>query len=138
MQTFVTHPEPAICAFVLDDKRLGKQRVEVLQILRANLGLTKGWVNHPASKMWKGYEGALVTYGLAICDEWTQRGFADTCREKILSLANPSNDFPKWWAREDVLLSHQSNLVRKFPEHYRNFFPNVVDNLPYVWVKSAA
>lgn len=35
MQTFVPFPDFARSAAVLDDKRLGKQRVEVLQIVRA-------------------------------------------------------------------------------------------------------
>lgn len=135
MQTFVPYNNVIECALVLDDKRLGKQRVEVLQILRANLGLTKGWVNHPASRMWKGHEGALVTYGVAMCNAWILRGFKDTCREKILELATPDRDFPEWWGRDDIMLSHQSNLVRKFPEHYKKYFPEVLDNLPYVWIR---
>lgn len=135
MQTFVPYNTIHDCAYILDRQRLGKQRVEVLQILRANLGLTKGWVNHPASKMWRGHEGALATYGLVMCEEWVDRGYKDTCAEKIAELITPDNNFPKWWGREDIMLSHQSNLVRKFPEYYRPFFPEVSDDLPYVWVE---
>lgn len=134
MQTFVPYSSPLLCAMSLDRARLGKQRVEVIQILNANLGKTRGWVNHPASRMWRGHEGALATYGVAMCDEWVRRGYKDSCRDKILSLATPNDDFPEWWGRDDIMLSHQSNLVRKFPEHYRKLFPEVVDNLPYVWV----
>jgi len=36
MQTFLPYPDFARCAAVLDPLRLGKQRVEVLQLMRAN------------------------------------------------------------------------------------------------------
>ena len=31
------------------------------------------------------------------------------------------------------LYRHKSNLLRKFPEHYRKFFKGVPDNLEYIW-----
>lgn len=136
MQTFVPYPDPTASALCLDDKRLGKQRVEVLQILRALRGVTKGWANHPASRMWAGHENALVIYGSAICGVWIERGFNDTCYEKITALWDYDNQdapFPSWWGRIDVHLSHQSNLVRKDPAHYRTYFPDVPDDLEYVW-----
>jgi hypothetical protein len=135
MQTFVPENTFADIALVLDYRRLGKQRVETYQILRANLGLVKGWVNHPASKMWRGHEAGLCAYGLAMCDAWTAKGYKDTCADAMRELVRPdANDLPDWWGRQDIMESHRSNLVRKFPEHYRNFYPNVVDNLDYVWV----
>ena len=42
---------------------------------------------------------------------------------------------PSWIGDDIFHRSHQSNLVRKFPEHYRPFFPDVPDDLPYVWPK---
>ena len=40
---------------------------------------------------------------------------------------------PHWLGDEAVHRSHQSALVRKDPEHYRRCFPDVPDDLPYVW-----
>ena len=74
MQTFLPSPDFAASAAALDPRRLGKQRVEALQILRA---LTQGgsaWRNHPAVLMWKGYEEALVAYGVAVCQAWCALG----------------------------------------------------------------
>ena len=51
VNTFLPWPDEQKTAKSLDNKRLGKQRVEGLQILRANLGLTKGWRNHPKCKL---------------------------------------------------------------------------------------
>jgi len=35
------------------------------------------WSNHPAVKMWKGYEIPLSDYGWFMCREWKRRGFVD-------------------------------------------------------------
>jgi Pyrimidine dimer DNA glycosylase len=84
VQTFLPYPDFARTAEVLDDRRLGKQRVEVLQILNAMHRTSGGWINHPATRMWRGYEPALIAYGLAIIGVWTWKGRVDTVRGKIL------------------------------------------------------
>lgn len=136
MQTFVPEDTPSRCAQVLDYRRLGKQRVEVLQLLNTNLGLSKvGWVNHPCAKMWRGHEAGLASYGLAMCEEWIRRGYKDTCTEKITALITPDPyDLPEWWGREDIVTSHRSNLIRKYEEFYRPLWPSVPPNLEYIWV----
>ncbi|MEW9532718.1 MSMEG_6728 family protein [Microbispora sp. NPDC049125] len=79
MQTFLPYPDFAASARVLDPRRLGKQRVETLQVLRALTVPGYGWRHHPAARMWTGYEEALVRYGLEICGAWCAMGRADTC-----------------------------------------------------------
>jgi hypothetical protein len=135
MQTFLPDPLFSVSAHCLDRQRLGKQRVEVVQILRALAGDTKGWSNHPATRMWSGHEHALAQYGRAVCGEWISRGYRDTCLQTIEVYANRFKDTgnPKWVGSVEFHRAHQSNLVRKFPEHYRKFFPDVPSDLPYVW-----
>lgn len=134
MQTFVPYPDFAESARVLDRQRLGKQRVETLQLLKALAGETKGWVNHPAAQMWRGHENALVQYGIAVCDEWIARGYKDSCREKIAAYGcSAPLVMPSWWGREDVHSSHRSNLLRKDPVHYGQFDWGEPDNMEYVW-----
>ena len=41
--------------------------------------------------------------------------------------------FPPWFGDKEFHRSHQSNLIRKMPEHYQKLFPDVPNNLPYVW-----
>ena len=41
-----------------------------------------------------------------------------------------------WLGDPAVHRSHQSALVRKDPDHYRPLFPDVPDDLPYVWPAS--
>jgi hypothetical protein len=96
--------------------------------------------------MWAGHEEALGSYGLAIVDEWLARGRADTCAATMLEdLAAagvrrprgqtklPRRALPPWLGDEVFHRAHQSSLVRKEPEWYRQFFPDVPDDLEYVW-----
>ena len=147
MQTFLPYPDFEECAEVLDDRRLGKQRVEVLQIMRALTIERYAWKSHPAVLMWKGYEEALAAYGVAICEEWRRRGFADTCAAKIgddarragvLSIRSQAElakagGLPPWLGAEALHRSHRSALVRKDPGLYVEQFPDVPDDLPYEW-----
>jgi hypothetical protein len=54
MQTFLPDRDFAVCAATLDNRRLGKQRLEAYQILRTLRGLSPGWSHHPAVAMWRG------------------------------------------------------------------------------------
>ena len=83
LQTFLPFPDFAASANALDQRRLGKQRVEALQVLRALTTPGYGWRHHPAVRMWKGYEEALGNYGVTVCRTWYSRGFADTCELKL-------------------------------------------------------
>ena len=153
MQTFLPYADFERSARVLDAKRLGKQRVETIQIVRALTVPGYGWGNHPAVLMWKGFEEALGRYGFVCCDVWTELGFGDTCAVTIATDLRRSGvtqvrtqdeltaagALPPWLGDEAVHLSHQSALVRKDPALYRPLFPQVPDDLPYHWpVRSAA
>lgn len=146
MQTFLPYVSYAKSAKVLDNRRLGKQRVEVIQILNALRKPNYGWQNHPAVKMWDGYEYALAQYGLSICAEWISRGFKDTCYDKIMDVLNELTKadfypriYPHWLHDNDGLItSHRSNLLRKDPAHYRQFWPDLRDDIPYFWPSHAA
>lgn len=134
MQTFLPWADTAASLACLDRQRLGKQRVEALQILRALRGITTGWRGHPATKMWTGHDHALIDYGLTACRVWKSRGYVDNLEPQFLELdLGGSPEMPWWFGQEDFHLSHRSNLVRKDPEYYRPFFGDVPDDLPYVW-----
>lgn len=153
MQTFLPYKSFEESAKVLDRQRLGKQRLESRQILEILIGLRiSGWKNHPAVKMWKGYELALGIYGEKICLEWRSRGYKDNQLDFFVDFLSDNRveneeyplceclfpqsiiEMPPFVGNKEFHLSHQSNLVRKFPEHYRKFFPDVSNNLPYVWI----
>ena len=147
MQTFLPYADFERSARVLDAKRLGKQRVECIQVVR---GLTRpdyGWRHHPAVLMWKGHAEALGRYAFTCCEVWTERGFADTCAATIAAdlrgagvtavrsqaeLAD-AGLLPSWLGQESFHRSHRSSLLRKDPEHYGPLFPEDPDDLEYVW-----
>jgi Pyrimidine dimer DNA glycosylase len=147
MQTFLPYADFAASAAVLDPRRLGKQRVEALQILRAITWPTYGWKHHPAVRMWAAHPGALASYGLAVCAEWVARGHADTCAATITTdLASAGlpaprsqhdlahlNQLPAWLGDPRLHRSHQATLVRKNPDHYRPLFPDADPDLPVYW-----
>jgi hypothetical protein len=134
MQTFVPYADIKLSAESLDKKRLGKQRVETLQILNCIVGGGKGWANHPAVKMWRPNPQGLAAYGIAVCKTWIALGFADTCTEKISSLIEPDEmDLPAWWGDERVHSSHRSNLVRKDPVFYSAHGWTDDPEAPYFW-----
>lgn len=136
MQTFLPYADFDKSAKSLDRQRLGKQRVETMQIMNAILNPNYGWQNHPAVNMWRGHESTLLEYQEAICKEWVNRGYKDTCLQKTINLVDSvktKTTRPGWIGDYEFHLSHQSNLLRKLPEHYSQHFLNVPDDLPYVW-----
>ncbi|MET9800888.1 MSMEG_6728 family protein [Streptomyces sp. NPDC006368] len=151
MQTFLPFPSFKESAAALDARRLGKQRVEALQVLRGLTVPGYGWRRHPAVRMWAGYEEALVRYGLDVCEVWTAEGRSDTCAVTLVddyrahrpgAAVRPQDrlaaagELPPWLGAPEFHRSHQSALVRKDPVFYRDRFPGVPDDLPYVWPPS--
>jgi hypothetical protein len=148
MQTFLPYAEFWRSVGILDQKRLGKQRVECLQLLGAIESPDKGWGSHPCTKMWRPYGGALLLYGLLCCRDWTLRGHRDTCRDKMLKrfddkygnpdrvewafhrIADDDNCqseamlsagiiIPWWLGNPSLHNSHKAMLWRKDPDFYR-------------------
>ena len=147
MQTFLPYADFDRTMAVLDTRRLGKQRVECIQIVRGLTVPGYGWRHHPAVRMWSGWLEALGSYALACTRAWTQAGFADTCAATVrddLAAAGvrevrdqaalaAAGELPDWLGEEDFHRSHRSSLLRKDPAHYGPLFPGTPDDLPYVW-----
>ena len=130
MQTFIPLSDFSQSARVLDRQRLGKQRVECLQIYNALTGKSKGWVNHPATKMWRGRLEALCVYTKAMTDEWTRRGYQNN-----IHLPQPIGDYlkPDWLGDERVHSSHRSALLFKAPLSYCVYGWKEKPELNYYW-----
>lgn len=143
MQTFV----PLTSSFddiakVLDNKRLNKQALEGWQILmtlleldpHGNHRIPKGWVNHPAVKMWRGHEITLYMYIEAMVKEWKRRGFKSTIGDKAKAtidvainkgIIKSPNIPPQWMSHyrffKAVASSHRLALLNKDYEWYSQF-----------------
>lgn len=148
MQTFLPVPGFEGSARLLDSPRLGKQRVETLQVLRALELPDYGWAAHPVVRMWRGRTPALVAYGLASVRLWRDRGHADSTAPLLAEFAPEvvglteeelaaAGQLPSWLGDEALHRSHRSNLLAKDPGYYRPRFGELFgpepDDLPYVW-----
>lgn len=154
MQTFLPYRDFDETASVLDSKRLNKQILECYQILKVlnNPDPKAGWRNHPAVKMWRGYENALFDYTLSMIREADRRGIkTDTNKKNLINLRIETidqwgNGLPKWYFDSNIMnritATHKANLYRKDDVFYHDFKSAVVDrnNEPccercnYFWV----
>ena len=130
MQTFIPYTDFDECARALDYRRLGKQRVECKQILNAIERGSGGWSNHPATRMWRGYEPALRQYMRAVILEWIARGYKNN-----MEIPDPEDyELPPWWGREEIHASHRSALLEKdFEFYYDKWSWEDEPKIEYVW-----
>lgn len=158
MQTFLPFRSFKDSAACLDNRRLNKQITEGYQILqcllriRYNTDIATGWRNHPAVKMWKGYERCLYEYIRHCWEEWefrivtkqrkgtnSHRGWKNVYFVLFPHIEKDSIIHPFWFDDDRVFVSHRSNLLRKDWNHYyprfqlfhAEFIPS--DNLEYFW-----
>jgi hypothetical protein len=157
MQTFLIHNDYTETAKSLDNKRLNKQALEAWQIMLVNLKLDpqgnfrqpKGWTNHPATRMWSGYEEELHSYIQAMTQEWVRRGYKTTIADKATATLDVAykhglvekNGKPSWMQKivfEDLKSSHRLALLVKNYDWYSQFnWPEDPGHQPetyeYVW-----
>lgn len=141
MQTFLPYPDFQQSAAALDTTRLGKQRVEALQILRTLVIPGYGRQSHPAVRMWMGHVPALTKYALAMADEWISRGHPDNTRESIKEFAPQAAHpdyankipMPPWMGEPDFHSSHRSKLIQKDPRFYDAVFADTPTDLELIW-----
>jgi len=134
VNTFLPYSDFKKIARVLDNKRLGKQRVEAKQILDIITGEAKytAWRNHPVVVQWKGHATALKAYINAMIEEWIRRGF----KNNMTIYKIPSDWEMPWFVKcKAINFSHQASLLRKYPEYYKKFFvvPTKYMLYSYIW-----
>lgn len=102
--------------------------------------VSRSWINHPATRMWKPYRWALICYTYEICRECRNRGYKDTVMDKLAKYGNyvafselRKNALPKWLGNPRLHSSHRSNLLRKDPTWYSKFNWTEHPYLPYYW-----
>ena len=125
MQTFLPEADFDETAQHLDRKRLIKQSVENLQILKCLAGLysSGAWKNHPAVKMWDGHEDWLFMYNEAIIKEIILRGYKNSTRAQFDEIYKDhfmlleSNE-PWWLGDKNLHYTHKGRLFEKDQEEY--------------------
>ena len=139
MQIFLPFADMTKSLQTLDNKRLGKQRVETYQIIsaitrRPKLDGTpyKGWLNHPCTVMWKNYVPALQNYLNLSIVEWINRGFKNTM--KLEQIENDNIVLPPFIGNERFHSSQRANWLKKEPEFYSKYGWTENPEDPYVWM----
>ncbi|MEI6609224.1 MAG: MSMEG_6728 family protein [Deltaproteobacteria bacterium] len=129
MQTFLPYPDFKKSLQAIDYRRLGKQRVEAYQIIRA-IKYGDGWQHHPAVKMWRGHINALKLYYNLSLDEWIGRGYRNNMQKMPI---RGRIAYPQWFGRNCFHAAHRSNLLRKDPHFYGQYKWSEPPDLPYLW-----
>lgn len=138
MQTFLPIANYFQSMNCLDKSRLGNQ-----VWLEGMILLKGGWKNHPASKMWRGYEYHLGLYLLAGIEALKIRGkyYKDVEKRIKTEMDRFTNTgAPSWFGNERFHSSHRSALLYKNFEWYKQFnwkekpdIPNKHGKLNYYW-----
>jgi hypothetical protein len=125
MQTFLPEADFDETAKHLDRKRLIKQSVENLQILKSLAGLysSGAWKNHPAVKMWDGHEDWLFMYNEAIVKEIILRGYKNSTMAQFDEIYQDhfmllESDEPWWLGDNNLHYTHKGRLFEKDQEKY--------------------
>ena len=162
VNTFIIVPDIVKTAQLLDTKRLGKQRIEALEIINCleefdKTGkITSKWGNHPVVKCWMGFTNHLKVYYNIILREWINRGYNNNMEFYQIENENlyhivPCNfhnnsivfcgtynyySFPFWVAFYPFYMSHQASLCRKYPKYYSSLLREELNyflEIGYFW-----
>lgn len=135
MQTFITDINFNKSAQNLDRARLGASIYESIHILASLLKVNENLItpkrdvsNHPASKLWIGWEGCLLNYIRIHIGEWRNRGYKSKINfnnYRMLCYEIPYEYIKKAegytipdWVTKKVIDTHRNCLYRKRPDFY--------------------
>lgn len=134
MQTFLPFKDFKKSAQHLDYRRLGKQRVEGMQLVNAIENPdTYGWQSHPITNMWRPYLVALKQYVNVINREWLEQGYKSSIPFYVSPMTQ-NFDMPAWLGNEAIHSSHRANLLRKDYTFYSKFGWTDNPNDGYIWL----
>jgi len=134
MQVFRPYIDWRMSARVLDNRRLGKQRVEAKQVMNAilrRMGLIRdgrrGWLNHPITLMYyndgRPYFRDLIGYFNACVEEWRLRRMRSSISlsdiEHLIQGVISAEGHPLTPTHE---IEYRRILILKEPEHYIRAF----------------
>lgn len=115
MQIFIPSPSCLQTARQLDKRRLNKQIIEAAQILRAINGEGRGWLNHPATQMYRPYKEWLQLYRACLME--FQRGDIEAADQ----ISRQADDVRPPFVTDEFCRQHARRLYTKAPELYPQF-----------------
>lgn len=149
MQTWLTRVSWRAASQDLESRQAVLQTIEAYDLFEYLLGYSdesKEAPPAPLQRMWQGHEYSLGIYAMTMGERVHKLGIKDEIFFKTHDLfqqwkkdaKEDGEPIPSWvtppWARDtDVMRSHRSNLVRRWPRQYSPIFLKTPDNMPYVW-----
>ena len=137
MITFLPFEGFELCARALDKKRCWKQVVEAKQILcilhyelapsdwkESKAWINRNYINHPAIKMWIGYEEYLAVYYQLMLNASKNIHGINTDLPDHIIFDPVKQPYPWWLGNEDFHRSHRARLIEKDSDFYLPKFPN--------------
>lgn len=142
MMTWITRISWFDTAADLSDSLLLQQVKESVEFFHGLLEVAEPmsdeFIAHPLTRCWLGYETAAGTYAAIMSVEAVRRGFHGRSPMDIdVKMAiyrrrmDTSLVLPPWKDDTDVLRSHRSNLMRRFPSQYS--WQKTPERMPYLW-----
>ena len=133
MQVFHPYKSALKSIQCLDNSRMGKQRLECIQILLANNNIDTEWEvpksvpPHKNVVLWKNYSGYLFYYLGILLNEWEDRGMKNfVCRGMYEKLRNiyglQENTKRPRFIDNKFIQTQRLSLLNKKMEHYYKFF----------------
>ena len=133
MQSWILDKDFYKSASYLDRNRLQANIYENIHILASLLDVNDKLVNpkrnvknHPASKLWIGYEGILLDYIYCHLQKWNRLGYRQGVNYKNFKilrlevLINLIDPIPLW-ITDELIETHRSVLIQKEIEKENNF-----------------
>lgn len=131
MKTVLPYANLAVCAYVLDDRTLERQRIEVQQLI----GVLRDGRQDRAegARMWDGHVAMLALHCSVLIREWRRRGNAETMVEPFAAdgargIAHHVRDLlpataaearvPDWMGDEAIHSAHRGWLLATRPDDY--------------------
>lgn len=149
MQTWLTRISWRAASQDLADRQVALQSIEAYDLFEYLLGYSEEDKEAPPAplvRMWQGHEYALGIYAMTMAERVHAVGVKDTIFFKTHDLftqwkkdaAEDGETAPSWitppWVRDtDVMRSHRSNLLRRWPVQYAGTWGKTPNDIPYVW-----
>jgi len=123
MQTFLPYADFFESVKVLDKKRCWKQVVEAKQIISCLCETQTRWINHPAVKMWVGYESLLKQYFNIFLKYCLEVHKINTKMQPYDIPLDDNQTIPFWLGNENFHRAMRSRLIAKDKNFYLPKFP---------------
>jgi hypothetical protein len=155
MQTWITDKDFYKSAVNLNRQHLQANLYESIHILASLLDVNDKLVNpkrnvknHPAAKLWEGYEDALFYYIDAHIVAWLNIGYKcniNKANMRFIYAVMKDNKYSYFqnkisnWITDELIQTHRSVLIqkeiKKKVNHYQNLWPNCPNDLKmkYDW-----